>query len=69
VRAASTPVRALVLHVLLADLDELGEFVVPLHEQHIDVRPGELDCGADAHQAVVDPDQIAEQGDEQEDQD
>src|SRR2546429_186794 len=47
---------ALVLHVLLADLDELRQLIVPLHQQHVDVGPGELHRRAHAYQAVVDRD-------------
>src|ERR1700685_3308576 len=39
---------------------------MPLSEKHVDVGPCKLDCRADAHQTVVDPNQIAQQGNEQE---
>ena len=57
---------ALVLHVLLADFDELRNFVMALDQQHIDVRPCELHRGTDAHETVIDPDQIAYEREDEE---
>ena len=42
------------LLVLLADLDQLGQFVVALLEQHVDVRPGLGNSVLDLNQIVID---------------
>ena len=47
-----------VLHVLPAAVDELGQFIVALLEQHVDIGPGLLQTLAYRDQAVVDADQI-----------
>ncbi|MNP18248.1 hypothetical protein D3C76_1107210 [compost metagenome] len=51
----------LVLHVLLAGLHQLGQFLMALLEQHVDVRPGLADAVLEAYQAVVEHHQVAAQ--------
>ncbi|MCY1361031.1 hypothetical protein D9M69_476820 [compost metagenome] len=58
----------LVLHVLLAGLHQLGQFLVTLLEQHVDVRPGLAHPVLEAHQAVVERHRIGGQEDEDDDQ-
>ena len=48
----------LVLHVSLDGLDEVGDFVVALLQQHIDVGPGAVVLVAQAHEAVVENDGV-----------
>ncbi|MNN44036.1 hypothetical protein D3C81_1583060 [compost metagenome] len=52
---------ALVLHVLLAGFHQLGQLVMALLEQHVDVRPGLADPMLEPHQAVVEHHQVAGQ--------
>src|ERR1700733_2116589 len=47
------------LHIALADCDQLRQFVVALDQQHVDIGPGKLDSVAYADQAVVNRDGIA----------
>ena len=50
---------AFVQHVLLADLDQLGQFVVTLLEQDVDVRPRTGHVVLEIDQAVVQRDAVA----------
>ena len=48
----------LVLHVSLDGLDQIGDFVVALLEQHVDVGPGAVVLIAQPHQPVVENDGV-----------
>ena len=52
---------ALELHVTLGDVEQLGQFIVPLLEQHINVGPGLINVILDRNQTVVNRDQIDEE--------
>ncbi|MNZ99653.1 hypothetical protein D3C78_1189880 [compost metagenome] len=54
---------ALVLHVLLAGFHQLGQLIVALAQQHVDVRPGLADPVLETHQGVVDLHRITGQQD------
>jgi hypothetical protein len=49
------------LHIAFADLDQLGEFIVTLLEQHIDVTPVALYIILQGNKTVVDDDYIEHQ--------
>ena len=57
------------LLVLLAHLDELGQFVVPLFEQYIDICPSFGDIVLECHQAVVEHDTVDENNGQQAEED
>ena len=50
----------LVLHVSLDRLDQIGDLVVTLLEQHVDIGPGAVVIVAQPHQIVVEDDSIDE---------
>ena len=41
------------LHVLLAGFHQLGQFVVALFEQHVNIRPGAADVVLECDQSVI----------------
>ena len=45
---------AFVIHVAFADVEQLGQFVVPLLEHDIDVGPGFVDIVLQRHKTVID---------------
>ena len=49
------------LHVALAGLHQFRQFVVPLLQQHVDIRPRDLDVFAQPNESVVDADEIDDQ--------
>ncbi|MCY1521898.1 hypothetical protein D9M68_567360 [compost metagenome] len=55
------------LHVLLAGLHQLGQLVMPLLEQHLDVRPGLAHAMLQANQGVVEDHRVG--GDQNQDHD
>ena len=61
--------RAFVLHVLLAGFHQLGQFVVSLLEQHVDVRPGLAHAMLEAYQPVVQRHRVGAEQDEDNDDD
>ena len=57
------------LLVLAAHLDQLGEFVVALLEQHVDVGPGLGEVVLELHQAVVDHHAVHQREDDEAEED
>ena len=53
------------LHVAFAGFHQFRQLVVPLLQQHVDVRPRDLDVLAQRDQPVVDADEIDDQGEAQ----
>src|SRR3546814_4882377 len=53
------------LHVLLAGLDQLRQFVMALLEQHVDIAPRLADGVLQIHQSVVDDDGVGQRSQHQ----
>src|ERR1700733_9146745 len=49
------------LHVALAGFHELGQLVMTLFQQHVDIGPRDLDVFAQVHQSVVDTGDVSNQ--------
>src|SRR3990167_4381303 len=58
---------AFMLHILLAVLDQLGQLLMALLEQYIDIRPGLADSVLQAHQGVVEHHRVSSREDQNND--
>jgi hypothetical protein len=56
-------------HILLAGLDQLGQFVVALLEEHVDIRPGFCGIMLQTDQTVINDDGVKAQDEKQSEQD